>query len=67
MLSNIVSRLAYAALAGIVAFLIVLGIGLIIVHFLDGSYGNRVQDFSVIIGLLMAVIYFFSRPSTPII
>lgn len=66
MLSNILSRLAYAALVGVVTFLIVLGLGEILVHVFNASsgYGQRVEGFSVIIGFLAAVIVFFN-PGAP--
>lgn len=66
-LSGLIGRLAWACFAGIVAFLIVLGIGLLIVHFLNNpsgtSYGNEVKGQAVIIGLLVGIIYFFVRPT----
>lgn len=67
--TTLLGKLCYAALCGIVAFLIVLAIGLIIIHYVtspDGTdYGNTVKGLSVIIGLLVAGYVFFNGLSWP--
>lgn len=71
-MTGLISKLAYAIICGIVAFLIVLAIGLIIIHFVtsaDGTdYGNTVKGLAAILGLLVGVVVFFSGwrfPSNP--
>lgn len=68
-LGNILVRLAYAFLAGIVAFLIVFVLGVAIEKLLDAAVGQKIEDFAGLIGLLVAVIYFFANPTprTPVV
>lgn len=66
-LGQFLARLAYAALAGVIAFLVVFGIGVASVHWVDVSFGNKVEDQATIIGLLVAIIYYFARPVPPLI
>lgn len=69
--TTLIGRLCYAAICGIVVFLIVLAIGLIIVNFIKNpsgqSYGVEVKGFAVLLGLLYAGYVFFSgrTPSIP--
>lgn len=66
--SSLVVRIAFAALAGIVAFLIVLLVGAIIAKVFDAHFGSTVSGLAALIGLLVAIIYFFARsPGRPIV
>lgn len=62
--TTLIGLLCYAAICGIVVFLIVLAIGLLIIHFVttsDGqTYGNTVKGLAVILGLLYAGYVFFT-------
>lgn len=62
--STLIGLLCYAAICGIVVFLIVLGIGLLIINFLPNpsaqSYGNTVKGLAVLLGLLYAGYVFFT-------
>lgn len=67
--TTLIGRLCYAAICGIVVFLIVLAIGLLIIHFVTDpqaqNYGNTVKGLAVILGLLYAGYVFFSGRVTP--
>lgn len=69
MLTAFIGRLAYAILAGVVTFLIVLGIGLLLVHFITSpggtSYGNEVRNLAAAIGVLVAIIVFCTGRTWP--
>lgn len=70
--TTLIGRLCYAAICGIVVFLIVLALGLLIIHFLADaqaqSYGATVKGLAVILGLLYAGYVFFSgRTAGPIV
>ena len=65
-LSGLVGRIAYALLAGIVAFVIILILGVIIGKF-DAQIGDILQKYAAIIGLLIGIVYFFVRPARPIV
>lgn len=62
--TTLIGRLAYAIICGIVVFLVVLGLGLLIIHFVttgEGqSYGATVKGLAVVLGVLYAVYVFFS-------
>lgn len=64
-LSGLLGRIAYALLAGVVAFLVFFIIGAIVVHF-DTVIGTKIEDLSPLIGLLVGLVYFFARPGTPV-
>jgi len=67
---SLLGKLCYAALCGISAFLVVLGIGLLIVHFFTdpagSDYGNTVKGLAAVVGLLVAGYVFFSGMSWPL-
>lgn len=67
--AGLLGKLAYAAICGIVMFLVVLAIGLFIIHFVTApegaDYGNTVKGLSVVLGVLTAVMVFFSGWSWP--
>jgi exosortase/archaeosortase len=70
--TTLIGRLCYAAICGIVVFLIVLAIGLLILHFLSDpqaqKYGNTVTGLAVVLGLLYAGYVFFSgRTAGPVV
>ena len=65
-LTGIFGRIAYAILAGVVAFLVVFILGVIVTHF-EATIGAKLQDFAPLIGLLVGIVYFFVRPATPIV
>lgn len=68
--TTLIGRLCYAAICGIVVFLIVLAIGLLILHFVTDpaaqSYGATVKGLAVLLGLLYAGYVFFSGRTTPV-
>lgn len=65
-LRGIVGRVVYVLLAGIVTFLIVFVIGVILFHF-DSNIGGKVEAFAPLIGLLVGLLYFFTRPAAPVL
>jgi hypothetical protein len=62
-LSGLAGRIAYAVLAGVVAFLVVFIIGAIVAHF-EAAIGSKLEAFSPLIGLLVGLVYFFARPNS---
>lgn len=62
--TTLIGRLCYAAICGIVVFLVVLALGLLIVHFVADpsgqSYGGTVKGLAVLLGLLYAGYVFFT-------
>lgn len=66
-LTGLIGRIAYAVLAGVVAFLVVYILGAIVNHY-DTTIGLKLEQFSPLIGLLVGIVYFFARPTptTPV-
>jgi hypothetical protein len=58
-MSPLIARLAWSALAGLITFIIVYIIGAILVS-TGVDAGNILERFAPILGLLVAVAYFFS-------
>lgn len=65
-LTGIVGRVVYALLAGIVAFILLLILGVIIGKF-DSQIGDIIQKFAAVVALLVGLVYFFARPVTPVL
>jgi len=67
--TGLLGKLAYAIICGIVMFLVVLGLGLLIIHFITtpegADYGATVKGLSVILGVLTTIVVFFSGWSWP--
>jgi len=61
-LSGLAGRIAYAVLAGVIAFLVVFIVGALVVHF-DATIGGILERFAPLIGLLVGIVYFFIRPN----
>jgi cation transporter-like permease len=61
-LTGLAARIAYAVLAGVVAFLIVFVLGVVVKKF-EAEAGTKIMDFSALIGLLVGIVYFFARPN----
>lgn len=69
--TGFLARIAWAVLCGIVAFLVVLGIGLLITSLIKTpagqSYGNEVAGLAAVIGLIYGVYVFLTgRTGTPV-
>lgn len=70
--TTLIGRLCYAAICGIVVFLVVLALGLIILHYVTDpagqDYGATVKGLAVLLGLLYAGFVFFTGryPGTPV-
>ena len=60
--TGLLGRIVYALLAGLVAFIVLLIIGIIVEKF-DAEIGELIQKFAPLIGLLVGVLYFL-RPQT---
>jgi hypothetical protein len=66
-LSGLAGRIVYALLAGVVTFVVILILGVIISHF-DAQVGSILEKYAAVIGLLVGLVYFFTRnPGTPIV
>ena len=67
--TSLLGKLAYAIICGICVFLVVLAIGLVIIYFVTApegtDYGNTVKGLSVILGVLTAIMVFFSGWTWP--
>lgn len=61
-LTGLVGRIAYAILAGVIAFLVVFILGVIVTHF-EATIGSKLEQFAPLIGLLVGIVYFFVRPT----
>lgn len=64
--SGLMGRVAYALLAGIIVFIAFFIIGVIATRF-DATIGNKLEEFSPIIGLLAGLVVFFTRPTPPVV
>lgn len=62
-ITGILGRIVYAVLVGVVTFLVVYVIGALLVQF-GVSAGTKVEQFAALVGLLVALVAFFTR-STP--
>ena len=57
--TNLIARLVYAVLAGVVTYVVLYIIGLLVGKF-DASIGDIIVKFAPLIGLLVALYYFFA-------
>lgn len=65
-LSGLPGRAAYAILAGVVTFVVLLIIGIIIASFYP-EIGEVIKKFAAVIGLLVGLVTFFVAPARPIV
>lgn len=63
--TGIIGRVAYAILAGVIAFIVFYIIGVLAAHF-DANIGGIIEKFSPLIGLLVGIVTFFRYP-TPLV
>lgn len=67
--TGLIGKLAYAVICGICVFLVVLALGLFIIHFVTApegtDYGNTVKGLAAVLGVLTAIMVFFSGWTWP--
>jgi hypothetical protein len=64
-LSGLLGRVAYAALMGVLAFLLFFIIGVVVKHY-EQEIGLKLEVFSPLIGLLVGIVVFFLKPTPTI-
>lgn len=65
-LSGIVGRVVYALLAAVVTLVVLFIVAIIIATF-NAEIADIIKKFAPIIALLVGLVYFFTRPATPIV